>query len=229
LKIKNWTLPVQILINTYESEKKSRSQNNHPPTSEKWATKELILYVAGLSFTLIFLFSQKMIANYPNKLFWSVFIVVYCGCLIYFFNAFKTDLQKSVDWLDRVLAAFMLFAKSLFVGFIINSAILSPFNIYDHYVAKNNIVETVHCNIDNISYTSNSQKHGYFLAASEGQYAMSYTLNDKGNTLRTNNDIVRDRYEQKDYKDYTLLISIKQGLLGSFIIQNWSVEKKHQW
>jgi len=170
-----------------------------------------------------------MITNYPNKLFFIIYIVAYCGCLIYFFNAFRIDIKKSVDWLDKVLATFMLLAQSLFVAFLICFAILSPFNLYDHYVAKNNIEETIDCDIDHISYTSSTKNHGYFLVASEGQYAMGYEFNNKYNTLRTNDELVREIYDQKDYKNYTLLITIKQALLGSFIIQNWSITKKHEW
>lgn len=131
---------------------------------------------------------------------------------ILLFYELKKTLQISKSGLVKKTSIIGLkFLKNLFVAYVfVQSLILMPLDFYNFKKSKENEGFLEKCDIVRISSRKGRSR------------AIYYKYEDKTYIIRSRKSL-GEIWDSKDFKKYHLLITVKQGLLKTLIIQDWEV------
>lgn len=140
------------------------------------------------------------------------------GILIFsilLFYDLKKTLQANKNGLVKKISVVGLkFLKNLFVAYIlVQSLILMPFDFFNFRKSQGNVEFVENCDIMRISSRKGRSRAIYF------------KYEDKIHIIRSRKTL-GEVWDTKEYKNYSLLISVKKGLFKTLIIQDWEVVPK---
>lgn len=179
----------------------------------KLTKKQLIIFGMGLIIYFFFMKSKSQILNYPNYIYYAPFSIFLVVSLIMKYKSWSVQTSKLPFFKQRfIFISVELIKFSVVIWFIIGM-VLIPFNYYNIQIAKKQPLETAYCEITGIStYTQNR--------------TLFFLLNGRTNALYSYNKTMDEIKENAQYKGYYFIAELRQGLLGSYILENWSIQKK---
>ncbi len=126
-------------------------------------------------------------------------------------------LRKIIKPIDKLVekiiaAAFRVLTAAVFSIFI-TGILLIPFNYYDIYASQGNPDKAVICPIRG---SSDSRR----------QYKIYYDFNGNLHTLSVTSSLMHQLYSKENYKNYQLILTVRKAFLGSYIIEDWQLDKR---
>lgn len=161
---------------------------------------------------LPFLKSKNSIVNYPSWLCYSLFAFITALLLILRRKNLWSQLLTVKDFPSGSALTVRILTVLIFSWFVAGT-ILTPFNYYDIYIARQNYVEYVDCKITKVSTYSRDRK-------------LFYEFRNQTNVLYTYKPIMEEIRKNEQYEAYVLSAKVRSGLLGSYLLEDWEIKKK---
>jgi hypothetical protein len=182
--------------------------------STNFTVKELLPYGAALAVYLIYLNTNNSIVKYPDLIAWLVYGVAFAITLAYQLILFR-KIAKSIDKLvEKIIAVALRVLIAAVFSIFITGILLIPFNYYDIYASRGNPSETVICPLRGVV---SSRNHSIYYDFGGSLHALTTT---PGNSL------MNEIYSKGNYKEYQLLLTVRKAFLGSYIIEDWQLDKR---
>jgi hypothetical protein len=157
--------------------------------------------------------SKSQILNYPNFIYYAPFFIFLATSLIMKYKSWSIQTLKLSLFKQRFIFVSLEILKfSVLIWFIIG-VILIPFNYFNIHIAKKQPLETAYCEITGISTYSQNR-------------TLFFLLKGRTNALYCYNKTMDEIKENARYKDYYFIAELRQGLLGSYILENWRIQKR---
>ena len=179
---------------------------------EKYSSVTLILAAGLLLVYFFYMKTRDEIINYPTYINYILFFSIICSLFLFHFNKFKIEFLK-LRGKDLYLYITINLAKNLVVAWFLVGLVLIPFNYYNIHTAKGNSSEIIKCEIKGVSTYSKNRK-------------VFFSLNGKTNVMYDFIPIMEDIKDNGKYKDYYFVTELRKGLLGSYILEGWDIQKK---
>ena len=173
--------------------------------------QDLLLYFSVLCIYFFYMKSGDKILNYPS---WITYSLLISLTIIIFFRSVFLRRENSDEGSTQVfLLVFARIIKSLVLAWFIAGIILIPFNYYNIYSSESNSLETMNCKITGLSTYSKNR-------------TIFFILDGKTNTIYGYKPIMEEIRLDGKYRDYQLVAQVREGLLNSYILEHWEIEKK---
>lgn len=198
----------KALMKTKESMKSPKS----PQKCQRLTAREWLLLAGFLMLYFFYMKSSEIILNSPNWLLGIVFISAITIVTIINCRELKARVIQ-IQQQDKFLSIGLILLKYLVVSYFIAGIFLIPFNYYIIYKSKNSISTYEKCEILGISTNSKNKK-------------IFYRFKGKTNVLYAYTPIMEEIKNNRKFNDYVFTAEFKNGLLGTYILENWSIEKK---
>ena len=172
-----------------------------------------LLIVAGFLLAYFFYMKTKdVIINYPTYLNYILFSTIVGSLFFFHYNKFKIEISK-IKGNDLYLYIALNLGKNLIIAWFLAGIILIPFNYYNIHTAKENSLEIINCEIEGVSTYSKNRK-------------VFFSLNERTNVIYDFKPIMEDIKDNGKFKDYYFVAELRKGFLGSYILEDWDIQKK---
>lgn len=182
-------------------------------SNKKITGKQLIIFAIALVAYFFFMKSKSQIINYPNFIYYILFLTLITIWIILKYREWSVSLLKLSTFKQRLIFFSVELIKLMVIFWFLAGIILVPFNYYNIYTAKKNKLNTVYCEITGIS--TYSQNRSIF-----------YIFNGRTNTMYGYNELMDEIKDDAKYKNYYFVANVREGILDSYIIETWSIQKK---
>lgn len=180
--------------------------------SNRLTRKEWFILAGFLIVYFFYMKSKDIILNYPYWLLILVCISVLTVVILVDFKKIKTVYSKTKKN-DKPLFIGLAIIKLNVVSYFIAGILLIPFNYYNIIKSKKNNSTFENCEIIGISTYSKNR-------------TIFFKFKGNTNVLYAYTPIMEVIKNNGRFKDYVFNIKYKKGLLDSYILESWSIEKK---
>jgi drug/metabolite transporter (DMT)-like permease len=187
-------------------------KQNKQKKEEKFGLKDFAFFGMVLLLYFFYIKTKDEIVNYPTWLTYTAFLITVTVVIFAHLKKFKKEfiLQKGTDLYFSIA---LILAKIIIISLFLAGIILIPFNYYNIYKAKEKPLEVAKCEIKGVSTYSKNRK-------------IFFVLYGRTNVMYGFTPIMEDIKANGKFKDYYFVAEIRKGFLNSYILENWSIERK---
>lgn len=181
----------------------------------KQILKLILVLISGITlFAVVSL--NELVINYPPYLFTLVYLLSLLLLLFLFLNEASTEYKNQKKNNQSIFAGLMV-VFFLFCSYILAKVIIVPLNYYNFDYSKKNQLQVVKLEIYSLQYYNLHPNNNLFM----------YKFKDSVYTIHSSDDLIREiYYNNNDYNNYYVEISIREGLFQSYCIEKWEIKHK---
>lgn len=170
---------------------------------------EVPIFVGTIIVYFIYMIGDDQILNYPKWIYYILFLLFWG--LFSYLKIIKTFVRVPFNK-DLVVLFFNVIKFAVFSWFLAG-IVLIPFNFYNIYISKKNTLEAYECKITGISTYSQNR-------------CVFFVLEGETNVIYLYKPIMEDLKNKKNYNEYKFIVDVRQGLLGSYVLEDWDIQKR---
>jgi len=159
---------------------------------------------------------DELVINYPPYLFILVYFLSLLVLLLLFLKEASTE-YKSQKKNNQSIFAGLMIIFFLFCSYILAKVIMVPLNYYNFEYSKKNKLEVVKLDIYSLQYYNLKPTSNLFM----------FKFKNSAYTIHSSNAVIREiYYNNNDFNNYNVEISIREGLFQSYCIEKWEIKHK---
>ena len=180
--------------------------------TERFTVKDFAFLGIFVLLYLVYIKTKDEIINYPTWLNLLTFFIIILIVVLFHLSRLKNEF-KIQNWFDLGASIALLLAKIIIISLFLTGIFLVPFNYINIYSTTKNKSEIYKCEITGVSTFSQNRK-------------IFFVLNGRTNVLYGFKPIMEDIKDNEKFKEYYFAAEVRKGLLNSYILEGWSIEKK---
>lgn len=152
--------------------------------------------------------SKDLIINYPSWIYYTLFLLIVFFLLI---NLLR-DKNRIQNYISDKFQITLKIVQQIIVSWFVAGIVLIPFNYYILIKTEGNNVEFKSCPIIGVSTFSKNR-------------CVFYSLDGHTNVLYGYIPIMEEMNTNKQWQNYRLILNVKKGLLNTYVMKDWNINK----
>ena len=187
----------------------------HPnATTTRLSTGEFLACAAVLVVFFWYVKTANRIVNFPQPLYYAVLVGVGGAVVAWSWKRDVTAFRAvDPDWGSRGMSAGLYLCKTAVLTWFATGIALLPFNYYNFYRAKEGQRVT-----DSVAIAD--------VTTRRGTSGVSFWYKGRRNQLRGHEPIMDRIAARGDAGKYRLALNMNEGLLGSYVVNDWTIVPK---
>jgi hypothetical protein len=195
--------------------KKNLISSNASKNSNKLDAKTILILGGALGVYFFYMKTLDKIINYPYVILYVICIVVFTILFLYELKTLVAVFKPQKILFESILEVLLYIIRISVFSWFISGILLIPFNYYNIYVSESNSRETLYLPIKSVYSRPRNN-------------VIYYEFRGKTKILYGKIKIMDEIFNNKNYKDYQLIMRVHAALFNSYVIEGWDIEKNNK-
>jgi len=186
-----------------------------PTKSKKLKGRDWLIFAVAVALLWISNTMCSLIINYPRQVAYGIFGLTFLALVFFIKKRGLPELGKAINFWDEFFTNCFLAIICAFVSIFISAALLIPFNYYLIFSSKNQTELVKYFPV--YSVVTHSGRRIY--------PGVRFEFNGRTEHLNGHRKIM-DEMDKQPLSDFEVELTIRPGILHSFVVSSWDIIKK---